>query len=131
MNTIDSSISSIEPPSLKRVKSINQRLVKILQHKMFKGFREIKNSKNFNLKKPKYIQDAFWENRILDPFDDNYNLDYKRKNLSTFFKRDLTNMLQINNCSKKKDLNQKNKSKKLKLNKKYNNQNKNKNSRKN
>ena len=131
MNTIDSSISSIEPPSLKRVKSINQRLVKILQHKMFKGYREIKNSKNFNLKKPKYIQDAFWENRILDPFDDNYNLDYKRKNLSTFFKRDLTNMLQINNCSKKKDLNQKNKSKKLKLNKKYDNQNKNKNSRKN
>ena len=115
MNSIESIISSKEPSALKRQKSMNQRLVKILNHKMFKGYRDIQNSKKFNIKKPKYIQDAFWEDKILDPFDDNYNLDYKRKNLSTFFKKDLRDMLQINNFSKN-IINKKNISKKVKIN---------------
>ena len=102
MNTIASTISLKEPPSLKRVKSKNKKLVRILNHKMFKGYREIKESKDFNFKKPKYIDSIFWENRILDPFDDNYNLEYKRKNLSSIYNKDFTDMIQINNYSKKK-----------------------------
>ena len=101
MNTIASTISLKEPPSLKRVKSKNKKLVRILNHKMFKGYREIKESKDFNFKKPKYIESIFWENRILDPFDDNYNLEYKRKNLSSIYNKDFTDMIQINNYSKK------------------------------
>ena len=88
-------------PIFNRVKTINKRLVKILEHKMFKGFRSIKQSKEFNFQRPKYIDNNYWENKILDPFDDNYNLEYKRKNLSSFFSKDFTNMLQINNYSKK------------------------------
>ena len=101
MNTINSTLSLKEPPILKRVKSNNKRLVNILNHKMFKGFREIKESREFNIQRPKYIDNIFWENKILDPFDDYYNLEYKRKNLSSIYNKDLTNMLQINNYSKK------------------------------
>ena len=101
MNTINSTLSSKVPPILKRVKSINNKLVNILNHKMFKGFSEIKESKVFNIKRPKYIDNNFWENKILDPFDDCYNLEYKKKNLSSIYSKDLTNMLQINNYSRK------------------------------
>ena len=46
MNTEESTIStSYNHPYLKKVKSNNERLVRILNHKMFKGYREIKNSK--------------------------------------------------------------------------------------
>ena len=126
MNTIDSTISSSkENPYIKKVKSNNERLVRILNHKMFKGYREIKESKEYFLEKPKYIRSDFWENRIIDPFDDNYNIEYKRKNLSSFFNKDLSDMLQINNYSIKKDLNKKNSSKNIKFRKKSKNQKKN------
>ena len=108
MNTISSTISIEEPSSLKRVKIKNQRLVKILNHKMFKGYREIQKAKQFYSEKPKYIGNVYWENRIIDPFEDDYNLEYKRKNLSLFYQKDLTDMIQIKNCSKTKDINNKN-----------------------
>ena len=126
MNTIDSTISSsTENQYIKKVKSNNERLVRILNHKMFKGYREIKQSKEYFLEKQKYIRNDFWENRIIDPFDDNYNIEYKRKNLSSFFNKDLSDMLQINNYSIKKDLNKKNSSKNIKFRKKAKNPKKN------
>ena len=108
MNTISSTISIEEPSSLKRVKIKNKRLVKILNHKMFKGYRETKKAKQFFFEKPKYIENVYWEKRTIDPFEDDYNLEYKRKNLSLFYQKDLTDMIQIKNCSKTKDINNKN-----------------------
>ena len=108
MNTISSTISIEEPSSLQRVKVKNQRLVKILNHKMFKGYRETKKAKQFYFEKPKYIENVYWEKKIIDPFEDDYNLEYKRKNLSLFYQKDLTDMIQIKNCSKTKDINNKN-----------------------
>jgi hypothetical protein len=103
MNTIN--VASAKKSSLfKRVKSNNKRLVKILEHKMFKGFRDIKKSKECNFQRPKYIDSDFWENKILDPFDDYYNIEYKKKNLSAFNSKDFTDMLQINNYSKKSEI---------------------------
>lgn len=55
----------------------NKILVKILNHKMFKGYRDIKASKWFFNQKPKYISQLAWEDKIFDPFDDLYNLNYK------------------------------------------------------
>ena len=121
MNTISSTISIEEPSSLKRVKIKNQRLVKILNHKMFKGYREIQKAKQFYSEKPKYIGNVYWENRIIDPFEDDYNLEYKRKNLSLFYQKDLTDMIQIKNCSKKDDLNKKNILKNTKSDKNFEN----------
>ena len=122
MNTEESTIStSYNHPYLKKVKSNNERLVRILNHKMFKGYREIKNSKECFLQKPKYIKNDFWENRIIDPFDDNYNLKYKRKNLSSIYNQDLSNMIQISNYPNRKGLNENNSSKNIKFKKKSNN----------
>ena len=122
MNTEESTIStSYNHPYLKKVKSNNERLVRILNHKMFKGYREIKNSKECFLQKPKYIKNDFWENRIIDPFDDNYNLEYKRKNLSIIYNQDLSNMIQISNYPNRKGLNENNSSKNIKFKKKSNN----------
>lgn len=96
-----SSISSRESPVLKRVKSNNQRLVKILNHKMFKGYRNIKQSKQYFVYTPKYFNHLFWEERIIDPFDDCYNIEYKRKNLSSLNNKDLSSILLIKNISTK------------------------------
>ena len=96
-----SSLSSRETPVLKRVKTINQRLVKILNHKMFKGYRNIKQSKEYFVNPPKYFKNLFWENRIIDPFDDCYNIEYKRKNLSSLNDKDLSSILLIKNISTK------------------------------
>ena len=96
-----SSLSSRETPVLKRVKSINQRLVKILNHKMFKGYRNIKQNKEYFVSPPKYFNNLFWENRIIDPFDDCYNIEYKRKNLSSLNNKDLSSILLIKNISNK------------------------------
>ena len=101
---MDSTISSKESSSFKRVKSKNESLVRTLQHKMFRGFRAIKQAQNYHLDKPKYIDKSFWEDIILYPFDDYYNLQYKRRNLSSFNKEDLSDVIQINNYSKKNEL---------------------------
>lgn len=96
-----SSISSKETPELKRVKSINQRLVKILNSKMFKGYRNIKQSKDYFVNDSKYFSKLFWDDRIIDPFDDCYNIEYKRKNLSSLNNKDLSSILLIKNISSK------------------------------
>ena len=87
-----------------RDKSINKRLVKILNYKMFKGYRDIKKAKEFYIQKPKY-QNAFsWKNKVLYPFEEYYNLEYKKKNLSSYYSQDLSYMLQVDNYSKNKEI---------------------------
>ena len=118
-----SKISSFSPKKslkLNRVKSNNKRLVNILSHKMFKGFRNIKLSKEFNIKKPKYAQSMFWENKELDPFDDFYNFEYREK-LFPLHNIDFSNILQIKNISTKNKLNQTTIQKKRELIKKISN----------
>ena len=75
----------------------NKKLVTILNHKMFKGYRDIKASKWFVNKKPKYISSLAWENKIFDPFDDLYNLDYKSNVLYPLQNPLFNNFLQIKN----------------------------------
>ena len=83
---------------MNREKAINKRLVKILNFKMFKGYRISKNSKMFYANKSTHKGGGiFWENKTIDPFDDFYNIEYKRKNLSSLYSKDFSNLLQINN----------------------------------
>ena len=86
---------------MNREKVINKRLVKILNFKMFKGYRISRQSKILSTNKPKNIRDNLWDNKTIDPFDDFYNIEYKRKNLSSLYTKDYSNMLQINNIPKK------------------------------
>ena len=51
MNTISSSNNLYDVPALIRVKNKNQKLVKILNNKMFKGYREIKQAKEYIVQK--------------------------------------------------------------------------------
>ena len=67
---------------LEHSKKQNEKLVDILNHKMFKGYRQIKNSKTFGLKRFKFIQIRKWENEPLEPFEENYNLQYQRTYLN-------------------------------------------------
>ena len=68
---------------------------------MFKGYRNIKQNKEYFVSPPKYFNNLFWENRIIDPFDDCYNIEYKRKNLSSLNNKDLSSILLIKNISNK------------------------------
>ena len=88
---------SDEEKLILRDKLKNKKLVKILNHKMFKGYRDIKASKWFVNKKPKYISTLTWENKIIDPFDDLYNLDYKSNVLCTLKNPLFNNFLKIKN----------------------------------
>ena len=73
----------------------NKKLVKILNHKMFKGYRDIKASKWFFNHKPKYISPSAWEDKIFDPFDDLYNLNYKMNVLKPLKTPNFDNILSI------------------------------------
>ena len=86
---------------MKREKVLNKRLVKILNFKMFKGYRISRQAQMFSENKFKYIGDNLWENKTIDPFDDFYNIEYKRKNLSSLYTKDYSNLLQINNIPNK------------------------------
>ena len=88
---------SVINATIKRDKNTNKRLVKILNSKMFKGYRLTKESKKDNHKLIKYINN---ESKTLDPFDDYYNIEYKRKNLSSLYSQDFSNLLQINKINK-------------------------------
>ena len=79
-----------------REKNFNKKLVRTLNYKMFKGFRVTKEAKKLRVKKPKYIDDIYWESKTIDPFEDYYDIDYKKKNLSSLYNIDFSNMLQIN-----------------------------------
>lgn len=63
-------------------KKRNEKLVDILNHKIFKGYRQIKASKTFDIKKFKFIKIPRWEVEPLEPFHDNYNLQYQRMYLN-------------------------------------------------
>lgn len=86
---------------LKREKKFNKKLVKILNHKMFKGYRIAKESKKDMKKTPKFIEEYCNESKTIDPFDDYYSIEYKKKNLSSLYNVDFSNLLQINNVSRK------------------------------
>ena len=86
---------------ISREKLLNKKLVRILNFKMFKGYRISKESKKVIMKKPKFIEDIYWESKTIDPFDDFYPIEYKRKNLSSLYSQDFSNMLKINNISRK------------------------------
>jgi hypothetical protein len=75
----------------------NKKLVTILNHKMFKGYRDIKASKWFFNQKPKYISALTWENKIFDPFDELYNLNYKTNVLYPLKTPNFDNILFIKN----------------------------------
>ena len=75
----------------------NKKLVKILNHKMFKGYRDIKASKWFSNQKPKFISQINWEDKIFDPFDDLYNLNYKMNVLYPLKNPPIDNLLFIKN----------------------------------
>ena len=86
---------------INREKNFNKKLVKTLNHKIFKGYRISQESKKVLERKTKYFDDIFWESKTVDPFDDYYSIEYKKKNLSSLYKKDFSNLLQINNISKK------------------------------
>ena len=75
----------------------NKKLVTILNHKMFKGYRDIKASKWFFNQKPKFISQLAWENKIFDPFDELYNLNYKMNILYPLKNPTFDNILFIKN----------------------------------
>ena len=75
----------------------NKKLVTILNHKMFKGYRDIKASKWFFNQKPKYITGLAWEAKNFDPFDDLYNLNYKMNVIYPLKTPNFDNLLFIKN----------------------------------
>jgi hypothetical protein len=64
---------------------------------MFKGYRDIKASKWFFNQKPKYTSALTWENKIFDPFDELYNLNYKTNVLYPLKTPNFDNILFIKN----------------------------------
>lgn len=60
----------------------NKRLVQILNSKIFKGYRQIKSAKTFGKNDLKFIKTRKFEVEELQPFDDNYNLQYKKEYLN-------------------------------------------------
>ena len=95
-----SSCYKIQKGNLNFSKLKNQKLVNILSNKIFKGYKEIKNSKYFYHKIPKSVKIVDYENDILEPFDDNYNLLYKKKYLSKINNNNkINNPFLINNLS--------------------------------
>ena len=77
----------------------NKKLVKILNHKMFKGYRDIKSSKLFYKKNINFDKNALgcleWEKKVYDYFDDLYNLSYKLNVLSKLKTPSFNNILKI------------------------------------
>ena len=77
----------------------NKKLVKILNHKMFKGYRDIKSSKLFYKKNINFDKNTLgcleWEKKVYDYFDDLYNLSYKLNVLSKLKTPSFNNILKI------------------------------------
>ena len=77
----------------------NKKLVNILNHKIFKGFRQIKNSKKNYYKYNEYFLKLYNKWTEIEPFDDNYNIYYKNKFLSNKYNFSTQNLLTIKNIS--------------------------------
>ena len=55
----------------------NKKLVNLLKTKIFKGYTQVKNSKTFGINNFKFIKIPLWELEPLEPFEENYNLQYQ------------------------------------------------------
>ena len=81
----------------------NKKLVRILNHKMFKGYRDIKSSKVFYKKNINFDKNTLgcleWEKKVYDYFDDLYNLSYKLNVLSKLKTPSFNNILSIKHFS--------------------------------
>lgn len=75
----------------------NKILVNILNHKIFKGFRQIKNSKNNYYKYNENFLKLYNKWNEIEPFEDDYNIYYKNKFLSNKFNNSTQNLLTIKN----------------------------------
>ena len=75
----------------------NKKLVEILNHKMFKGYRDIKAAKDFF---SKYERKTKLED--FEPFDDLYNLCYRKNFLSSIRSSNFNNMINIQHFPKNK-----------------------------
>ena len=75
----------------------NKILVNILNHKIFKGFRQIKNSKNNYYKCNENFLKLYNKWNEIEPFEDDYNIYYKNKFLSNKFNNSTQNLLTIKN----------------------------------
>lgn len=77
----------------------NKKLVKILNHKMFKGYRDIKASKKFYKQNLNFHKNTLgcmeWEKKTYDYYDDLYNLNYKLNVLAKLKNPTFNNMIYI------------------------------------
>ena len=77
----------------------NKKLVKILNHKMFKGYRDIKSSKLFYKKNVNFDKNTLGclkkKKKVYDYFDDFYNLHYKLNVLSKLKTPSFNNIMTI------------------------------------
>ena len=93
------SIKSKEDRKISFDKTKNKKLVKILNHKMFKGYRDIKSSKLFYKKNINFDKNTLgcleWEKKVYDYFDDLYNLSYKLNVLSKLKTPSFNNIISI------------------------------------
>ena len=75
----------------------NKKLVNILNHKIFKGFRQIKNSKNNYYKYNDNFLKLYNKWSEIEPFEDDYNIYYKNKFFSNKINNSTQNLLTIKN----------------------------------
>ena len=79
----------------------NKKLVNVLKHKMFKGFEITKNSKTFYRKRPKCLRIIDFEEHNLEPYDVNYDIQYKRQFLKKLYQPKFETPFIIQNYSHK------------------------------
>ena len=79
----------------------NKKLVNVLKHKMFKGFEITKNSKTFYRKRPKCLRIIDFEENNLEPYDVNYDIQYKRQFLKKLYQPKFETPFIIQNYSHK------------------------------
>ena len=101
-NGNDDEVTKNNDIECRRIKIKNKKLVDILNHKMMKGYRSINFWKIPPLKRPKYIINKYWENQVIDPFDDNYDVEYKRNILLQYKLKNFPGALDIKNLSNEK-----------------------------
>ena len=82
----------------------NKKLVKILNQKMFKGYRDIKRSKLFyklHQNKTKNVMGCMeWEKKVYDYFEDLYNINYKLTFLSKLKTPNIDNIMYVKHYPK-------------------------------
>ena len=93
------SIKSKEDQIILSDKIKNKKLVKILNQKMFKGYRNIKASKIFKKKNLNFKKNTLgcmeWEKKVYDYYEDLYNLHYNLNVLSKLKTPSIKNIIKI------------------------------------